>query len=321
MEVEPQREADVERDPSPVDSARLERNGTHHRVPSLVPELSRIIEIELPRLSFPLIRKDAIIFGHVHLQRALAEQREIALVGRNIVRVVDDVRRKLEVVNPTKALVALRLKVGDKWLVRRRGRQWRHHWSYLHSPPAIAFLHRDARIAGNSTSHVEIELEVLFPRASHRGSASVLVQHGERCVPPLDRFSDFHERKAHEATRGVIDQRIGVLDVGVVGIAQCRQRDPVNPGYELLRTLGVQKLFEKCVERFVGRPVERRSRVSHFRDPMPQPVSVLGAVPLMEGKRAFRFPVRSRREVREHCVHQAPLGPVKAQQSLDVFFD
>jgi hypothetical protein len=41
----------------------------------------------------------------------------------------------------------------------------------------------------------------------------------------------------------------------------------------------------------------------------------------MKGERAFRFPHRHRWEVRQHHVHQPSLGPMEAEQALDVFLD
>jgi len=119
----------------------------------------------------------------------------------------------------------------------------------------------------------------------------------------------------------LVDERIGVVNVGVVGISQGRQCDSVDARYELLRILGVEELCEKCVKLLAWRPIERRGRTSHLGDATSQPVGVLGAIPLMEGKRAFRFPDRYRRKVGEHGVHQPSLRPVQTQQSLDVLFD
>ena len=122
MQIQSQRKADVEWDLGfPVHPARFERDGPHHRVPCFVPQLARIVAIELPRLVGALGHERGHHLGDVHLERPFAEEREIPLVGGNISHAVHDVRCELEVVPAVEAIVATRTEVVKRraWSVER----------------------------------------------------------------------------------------------------------------------------------------------------------------------------------------------------------
>src|SRR5688500_14692424 len=133
-------------------------------MPRLVPELARVVEIEFPRLVSALEDERRHHFGNVHLQRALAEKRKVALVGWNVRIVVDYVRWKLEVVETLEARVTARREVGLEGLARARRRKRSFHVSNSHPAPVVAFGVRDMRITSDAASGVQISLEVVLPQ-------------------------------------------------------------------------------------------------------------------------------------------------------------
>src|SRR5919198_1610611 len=127
MEVEPECEADVEWNLTlPIHALGLEGDRAHHRVARLVPELPGVIAIELPGLASAFRHERRHHLRHIHLQRPLAKESEVALVRGYVGHAVHHVRGELEVVLPMEPLVTLWKKRLAVRAARRAGARRRH---------------------------------------------------------------------------------------------------------------------------------------------------------------------------------------------------
>ncbi len=307
--VEPQREADVEGDLRPVHPARLEGSRAHHRVARFVPELTCVITVVLPRLIGPLAQEGSHHLGHVHLERTLAEQRQVALIRGHVRRVVDLVGRELEVVEPVEACVAPGMGAGNE----RLGRTWRREGGGSSS---------GGRSPRDSAGGVEVRPQVRLPfRGSIGGRFVAGEQSVQRLIGPGERLDLLEEAEAQQPPAGVVDQRVRDVQVLAVRIGESGPGDMIDPSEQLDGIPGTEHLLEEGVQRGIGRNIHPGDRAAHLANAAAQRVGVLGVLPLVQCQCALDLPFGGRGKVSVRDLHQALLDPVEAQQTAHVLLD
>ena len=163
---------------------------------------------------------DAIISG-IHLQRALAEQPRVALVGRNSGIVIHDVERELELVLTREAIIPVWMEVG---LERREGAAARDTSSLSSGtgpviPPAACAcgqVRRRASARPAAPGSLRVSAPSAF-RAQERGLLMV------------------QQSGTENSPGGVIDQRVGGGEVLAIGLRQRSADHPVAARKQLDR--------------------------------------------------------------------------------------